>query len=233
MISFTIPFAKLRAAVLFASQDETRYVLCGVHVERRDAKRIILVATDGRRLATILHQVDDSLPEFRAFTIPAKLIREADITVKGRAFEALAYDLDEDQPNPWRIDENAIVTLDGETVSLAMSDGITYSAEDIEQKKDYPKFPKWSQSLDAFGRSLTPRASISLGAYLLGDFCRAATILHPQSSSLIITGYGQLKDDDDNPACYMIGIPAEPAFLGVLMPVKVGRPAIIEKPDWL
>lgn len=44
----------LQAAALFASSDATRFVLCGVNLEvSSDGRRVLLVATDGRRLVVL------------------------------------------------------------------------------------------------------------------------------------------------------------------------------------
>lgn len=57
MTQFRIPARLLQAAALFASTDGTRYVLNGVHVEIHN-ERVLLVATDGRRLLVINATLD-------------------------------------------------------------------------------------------------------------------------------------------------------------------------------
>lgn len=64
----------LRATSLFASRDETRYVLNGVFLQVVSAERAILTATDGRRLFSIQAQITtDDFTGPVAVNIPWKL----------------------------------------------------------------------------------------------------------------------------------------------------------------
>ena len=51
--SFILSINELKAALLFASRDESRWVLNGVHVKLARDKRPVLCATDGRRAVVI------------------------------------------------------------------------------------------------------------------------------------------------------------------------------------
>ena len=57
--TFRVQVDELRAMLLFASQDDTRFMLNGIHVEVINGKPI-LAATDGRRLAVIESVSDQS-----------------------------------------------------------------------------------------------------------------------------------------------------------------------------
>ncbi len=76
--SFNIPPKWLKAVALFASRDQTRYVINGVQVELMADRTIILVATDGRRLLAVAPKDDitnvdcDEWPA--SFIIPDELI---------------------------------------------------------------------------------------------------------------------------------------------------------------
>ena len=57
--------------IFSVSDDETRYYMNGVYLERKDSK-LIMVATDGRRLSYIEKNVD--APEFTGIIIPPKAL---------------------------------------------------------------------------------------------------------------------------------------------------------------
>jgi len=58
--------------VFAVSDDETRYFMNGVYMEKSDGK-LIMVATDGRRLAYIEKKAD-SVPDFSGIIIPPKIL---------------------------------------------------------------------------------------------------------------------------------------------------------------
>ena len=59
---------------LFAvSDDETRYFMNGVFMEKQD-DQIIMVATDGRRLAFASKQIDGAVADFKGVIIPPKVL---------------------------------------------------------------------------------------------------------------------------------------------------------------
>jgi len=55
------------------SDDETRYFMNGVFMEKQENK-LIMVATDGRRLSFIEKEVGEDLPEFPGIIIPPKIL---------------------------------------------------------------------------------------------------------------------------------------------------------------
>jgi DNA polymerase-3 subunit beta len=72
-----VPIADFRdmiAQTIFAvSDDETRYFMNGVYLERAQ-DGLVMVATDGRRLAFIKRGIVEGVPEFRGVIIPPKLL---------------------------------------------------------------------------------------------------------------------------------------------------------------
>lgn len=78
--SFQIPFRILKAAVKFASVDETRYVINGVRVEITPGKPISIVATDGRRLVHATPDVPFEADAPCAFIIPSCAIQCVDFS---------------------------------------------------------------------------------------------------------------------------------------------------------
>jgi DNA polymerase-3 subunit beta len=59
--------------VFAVSDDETRYFMNGVHLEKVDGK-IVMVATDGRRLAYIGKPMGDEIKDFSGVIIPPKIL---------------------------------------------------------------------------------------------------------------------------------------------------------------
>ena len=74
---FEIPskeFKEMITQTVFAvSDDETRYFMNGVYMEKKD-NNLIFAATDGRRLAYIQHDFGVALPDFKGSIIPPKIL---------------------------------------------------------------------------------------------------------------------------------------------------------------
>ncbi len=74
---FDIPVKEFKEminqTVFSVSDDETRYFMNGVFMEKKDDK-LQLVATDGRRLAYISKSFGISLPDFKGIIIPPKIL---------------------------------------------------------------------------------------------------------------------------------------------------------------
>ena len=63
----------INQTVFSVSDDETRYFMNGVLMEKKDAK-LNFIATDGRRLAFISKSFGISLPDFKSVIIPPKIL---------------------------------------------------------------------------------------------------------------------------------------------------------------
>jgi DNA polymerase-3 subunit beta len=74
---FSIPvrdFKEMISQTIFAvSEDETRYFMNGVYMEKVD-KGLALVATDGRRLSYISKEFDEEIPDFKGVIVPPKIL---------------------------------------------------------------------------------------------------------------------------------------------------------------
>jgi DNA polymerase III subunit beta len=74
---FSIPsqdFKEMIEQTIFAvSDDETRYFMNGVYLEKND-EGLVLVATDGRRLSYAKKAFDAKIPEFKGVIIPPKVL---------------------------------------------------------------------------------------------------------------------------------------------------------------
>ncbi|NLA97778.1 MAG: DNA polymerase III subunit beta [Spirochaetales bacterium] len=76
---FTVPqkaFSVMANQTIFAiSEDETRYFLCGLYLER-NASGMNMVATDGRRLSIVERTFEENLPMFTPVIIAPKFFTE-------------------------------------------------------------------------------------------------------------------------------------------------------------
>jgi DNA polymerase-3 subunit beta len=74
---FSVPardFKEMISQTIFAvSDDETRYFMNGVYLERVEGG-LVLVATDGRRLSFVKKEFDALIPEFKGIIIPPKVL---------------------------------------------------------------------------------------------------------------------------------------------------------------
>ena len=91
MITLNVNF--LKAALLFASDEETRYYLKGVHLLRR-GDHLRITATDGHRLFCAMQTPDESGPDFDVI-LPRDGLKKA-MTGVNRNCEFLALDLEWD-----------------------------------------------------------------------------------------------------------------------------------------
>lgn len=74
---FGVPAKELKAMiaqVVFAvSDDETRYFMNGVYLEKVEGG-LVMVATDGRRLAFVSKEFDVAIPDFKGVIVPPKVL---------------------------------------------------------------------------------------------------------------------------------------------------------------
>jgi DNA polymerase III subunit beta len=74
---FSLPAADFKAMIaqtVFAvSDDETRYFMNGVFVERAE-EGLVTVATDGRRLAYVKRALSGNIPDFKGVIVPPKIL---------------------------------------------------------------------------------------------------------------------------------------------------------------
>jgi DNA polymerase-3 subunit beta len=75
---FDIPsrdFKRMIAQTIFSvSTDETRYFMNGIFMEKNESGALVMVSTDGRRLAVIKKDIDQGLGDFSPVIIPPKIL---------------------------------------------------------------------------------------------------------------------------------------------------------------
>jgi hypothetical protein len=200
-ISFTILARELKAAALFASTDECRYIMNGVCVEVWPDGRVLLIGTDGRTLAFVkatLRVADiEGLPELPSgecvkLIIPSKMIAD----VRGNGCRAIYMRF----------------TCDGATVP------------DVSMREEFSDITKTAKAVD--GTYPNVRAvvqqpqekgvrSVFLAPKLLSKFAKAIDMLAGgKNDGMIISPSGTELDSaiitSDSSSC----------FYGVLMPLR-------------
>lgn len=81
-------FKEMIVQTVFAvSDDETRYFMNGVFLEK-DGDKLVMVATDGRRLAYISKEYGASVPDFKGVIVPPKMLN---LIIKRAGDEGMIY----------------------------------------------------------------------------------------------------------------------------------------------
>lgn len=161
---------ELLAAALFASNDESRFVLNGVCIEvRPENPKPVTVATDGRRLVAIETMADQQ----QTFDEEHSLLLRADflkvITALSKACGAKLF--------PWLCIENnrgskrVVVSIVGKPVFLEVEEGALIEGV----------YPDWRKVLLAKKAKRDPISEIGLNAEFIGDFAKAAKLLEAPS----------------------------------------------------
>lgn len=162
---------ELQAALLFASTDETRYVITGVNVEVKSGAKPLLVATDGRRLVAIETVAEQAAEEL--FDHEHALLLRPDfvkpIVALSKAFGGKLY--------PWICFES---DPGSKRVHVSLVGGHVF----LEAEQDAlieGEFPNWRAAVPAKNRKREPITDIGLNAEYVGDFAKAAKALGAES----------------------------------------------------
>ncbi len=112
---FDVPqtdFIEMISQTVFAvSDDETRYFMNGVYMEQSDGE-LVMVATDGRRLAHIRKSPSESIPEFQGVIIPPKILQMVRKLASGEGSISLAVG-----------EKNVFCRFENQRVSSALIEG--------------------------------------------------------------------------------------------------------------
>ena len=142
---FSLPqkdFIDMVGQTIFAiSDDETRYFMNGVFMEKGE-DRLIMVATDGRRLSYISNAPDGEVPEFDGIIIPPKVLNLVRKLASGEGDLKIAV-----------ADKILFVRFDNQKVTSTLIDGQfpNYSRV-IPDNQDYDLQVNRGEFLDALRR---------------------------------------------------------------------------------
>jgi hypothetical protein len=198
----TIARQELKAALLFASTDETRYVINGVNIEARAGKAApVLVATDGRRLAVIETQAQQAADFTKDCTILirpdfVKALCALSKALGGKNCPWLAFDVTHKQ--------SVEITIIGKDVSLVVN----------EEAFMDEKYPDWRQVVPAKSKKREPITDIGLNAEYVGDFARASKLLGGESPIMQMNLVGKEQQVE-------VKLQGLPQFYGLVMQCKL------------
>lgn len=112
---FDVPqtdFIEMISQTVFAvSDDETRYFMNGVYMEQNEGE-LVMVATDGRRLAHIRKSPSENIPEFQGVIIPPKILQMVKKLASGEGSISLAVG-----------EKNVFCRFENQRISSALIEG--------------------------------------------------------------------------------------------------------------
>ncbi len=150
--TFTLKIKELKAVRLFASDDESRYILCGVRCEvRKDG--VLILATDGRTLAVM-----DAITEF---------------TFGGEYSFVIPNDAVDSMIKCCTKDSTISVRLEPELVILTL--GTKEDAAEIRCKPIVGNYPEWRQIIPP--KSEDSITEIGLASIFAERFAKASKLL--------------------------------------------------------
>ncbi len=183
--------SELRAALIFTSCDDTRFVLNGVKIEVVKGRQPKLIATDGRRL-TVIETVE---PQDEGLK-PCEFIISRDFVKRITAFfssKVLAISME------YHPSERLICSMAEEFV-------------DSEKGAIIPgKYPNWLQIIP--GGEKEPVKKLAVGAEFIADYHKAAKLLEKKGASLVANLFSETMAIE-------ITISELPNFYSILMPCK-------------
>ncbi|MBT3273775.1 MAG: DNA polymerase III subunit beta [Spirochaetales bacterium] len=131
----------INQTVFAVSDDETRYFMNGVYMENIDGK-LIMVATDGRRLSFISKPIDENIASFEGVIVPPKILSLIRKLASGEGNISLAV-----------TDKNIFAKFDSQRLSSNLIDGQfpNYNRV-IPETQDYDLIVDKSELVDALSR---------------------------------------------------------------------------------
>ena len=215
MTTYTIKPNELEAVALGASNEETRYYLCGVLFEQYPDGKTALITTDGHRLMSV-HAQQGSAPD-NSF-----ILANADVK------KVLAMAKADKAPNRALAGKQRIVITAGENCGLALSvvwldvDGEVFkTVGSFTTSAIDGNFPDWRRVVPSPNLKAIAPSSIGFNGAYMADFAKASKLLSNGNKSCLVgitlTGAGgpiliEIPENDVNN-------PFE--FMGVLMPARL------------
>jgi hypothetical protein len=165
-MKITVSRQELLAALIFASQDDTRYTLCGVQIEAHPNRKPIMVTTDGRRLSVIetgADQPDDSGELAHTMLVRADFVKAVCALSKAVGLKLFPWITFDSKPGS----EQMTIELVGCNCTLWSESGALIEGA----------FPNWRQIVPDHSLMREPVNELGLNAEFMGDFAKAAKLL--------------------------------------------------------
>lgn len=199
---FSVLVSEIKAAMIFASNDDARYVLTGVHFEGRKKKPPVIVTTDGRRLVVI---------ETEALQEEGARFAGVDFTVRADFLKPLIA-----------FARTQAATL---TIEPHLPERVVFEMREAHCVVDVEKgalvegnFPDWRKVVPSGEKQRVEQ--LGLNAKFVGDFAAAARALGSEQPCIQMNIFS--KD-----AAVEVNIAGKPNFYGVIMPTRHE-----EKEEW-
>jgi hypothetical protein len=194
---------ELAAALLFASTDESRYLITGVSIEVRPGKRPLIVATDGRRLVsieTVAEQYDHFSQEVQLTVAPdwADLFVKLGKAVGSKLFPWLCIEHD---PGSQQV---TVHVVGREETSLEVKRGVLMEGD----------FPNWRKALPKRNQIREGITDLGVNAEFVGDFAKAAKLLEVKDNVIQMNLVGKEQQVE-------VKIMRAPNFYGLIMQCKL------------
>ena len=197
---------ELLAALLFASTDESRFVLNGLCVTYRPGRKPIVTSTDGRRLCVIESAAEQVTGQgsgnerqiilSAAFVKPICALNKVLDGSKGKIFPLITF---ENKPGSIRL----FAAILRDEVHLEAESGAIIEGN----------YPDWKQVVPPKRAERQPVSQLGMNAEYVGDFAKAAKIFERDMPQVQMSLVG--KD-----SAIEIAIPGVPNFYGLFMPVR-------------
>ncbi len=191
---FNVLVSELRAAMLFASNDESRYVLNSLHFEVRPNTAPVIVATDGRRLAAIsseAEQAEGERVEF-SFTVAVDFLKP----LCGFAKSFSAVITIEYHPS-----ERVVFLMSGNSLVVDCEKGAVIEAT----------YPAWRQVIPSGEKEQVPEFGVN--AEMMADFSKVSKYLGVETPMIKVNLFNAT-------AAMEVNIAGKPNFYAVIMPAK-------------
>lgn len=193
---------ELQAAMLFASNDESRFILNGVQIEVRRRKTPVVVACDGRRLVAIetSAQQEEEFEASHSLNIRPDFVKLFVAISKACGGKLFPWICLENNPGSKRV----VVSLIGGKVLFDIEEGALIEGE----------YPDWRKALPGKLQEREPISEIGLNAEFIGDFAKAAKVLEADNPIVQMNLVGKEAQVE-------VKIKSLPYFYGLVMQCKL------------
>lgn len=198
----TITRQELLTALLFVSTDESRYVLNGVCLEKRDEKPI-LISTDGRRLCVIettAEQTDPGDDDDGSLVLRGDFIKA--IAALSKAIGGKLFPWIQIQTKPGS--ERVQIQMVGANCFLESEKGALIDMN----------YPDWRGAVPSKRIARKPVSEIGLNAEFVADYAKAAKVLECETPIVQMALVGK-------ESAIEIKLAGHPSFYGLVMQCKL------------
>jgi len=204
-MKLTFSRQELLAAMLFCSDDDSRYVINGLCLQYKPGQQPTVISTDGKRLVVIESAAvqDDKDP---GEVLPRQIVLRSDFVGPICALnKALCGKL-----FPWITFGSKL----GKTRVTVEMVGGKFFMEAEEGALIESEYPNWSAAIPPKGQKRDPISELGLNASYVADYAKAAKVLEASSPHIQMNLVGADHQVE-------IKLPAVPNFYGLIMQLRL------------